>query len=176
MRKLQFVFFRPTLLLTFVLTAAATILIAPAYASPAQAGPQPSWDHPQHTGPLPGGVRFYAPLAEHDPPLIMVEDQPYDLGDLGLVMAAIGVVADPAGGIGCGSCHAQTLVILGGANGTLSDFYPVEDAQISLAPGIGFQVQQPVRLPDEPLCCPSTYSTAWLVWDGSRFVWSDNQP
>lgn len=80
----------------------------------------------------------------------------------------------------CGSCHAQRLVIFSGPL-PLADV-SLDDASLEVLPDGVILVTQPVRLPDEPFCCPSATYTLQLFWDDSirevsgvevtgQFVW-----
>lgn len=64
---------------------------------------------------------------------------------------------------GCGSCHAQRLIVFSG-QAVLADMW-LDDPQVSPLLGEGFEVKQPVRLANEPYCCPSTFHTEQYTYD-----------
>jgi hypothetical protein len=69
-------------------------------------------------------------------------------------------------GEGCGSCHTKHLAIFSGQR-SLADV-SFDDPQLDVHPGVGVWVTQPVRLPDEPLCCPTGTFTLQVLWDAGR--------
>ena len=66
-------------------------------------------------------------------------------------------------GDGCASCHQQHLVVFAGPHSLAN--IELEDPAVTPQPGVGLWVTQPVRLPGEPLCCPSATYTLQLLYD-----------
>lgn len=58
-------------------------------------------------------------------------------------------------GYGCGSCHAKWIYIIDGDKVVFQ--YEGDDSVITPTKN-GFQIKEPVRKENEPLCCPSGYT------------------
>jgi hypothetical protein len=68
----------------------------------------------------------------------------------------------------CASCHARTFFVLSGEDvlfeaGGEGWLVPHSDSD-------GFEWFSPLRIPGEPLCCPSWFFVGTYGWDGSEFV------
>ena len=70
----------------------------------------------------------------------------------------------------CGSCHGHMIFVFTGTD-LLLEQEGDDVGAIRFHPEVhSFDVTQPVRLPGEPMCCPSQYETRTYSWDGLRFV------
>jgi len=63
----------------------------------------------------------------------------------------------------CGSCHAKYLSVYAGSEILLN--LQLDDPDVSLIPGVGLQITEPVRLENEGFCCPSQFQTRWYTFD-----------
>lgn len=71
-------------------------------------------------------------------------------------------------GAGCVSCHYQQLWVF--QDSQLLTLVETDDARVALlADGNGFELTQPLRQEDEPMCCPSSLVTRTFVWNGAEF-------
>src|SRR5437764_6011160 len=63
----------------------------------------------------------------------------------------------------CGSCHAKYLSVYAGSEILLN--LQLDDPDVSLIPGVGLQITEPVRLENEGFCCPSQFQTRLYTFD-----------
>ena len=70
-------------------------------------------------------------------------------------------------GEGCGSCHVKYFHIF---QDEKEVFYSEFDDPDFHWTNKGFDVYEPIRLQEEPYCCPSSYSRTVYKWDGNNFV------
>lgn len=68
-------------------------------------------------------------------------------------------------GDGCGSCRERRLLIFTGTR-MLADL-ELDEPVATPDVGVGLTISQPVRLPDEPSCCPSASYTLQFAYDPS---------
>jgi Tfp pilus assembly protein PilV len=71
----------------------------------------------------------------------------------------------------CGSCHGSWLMVWDVEHQRPLWESTGDDTDISLLPsGNGFERYDAVRLPSEPLCCPSRLEVRSVTWNGETFV------
>lgn len=70
---------------------------------------------------------------------------------------------------GCGSCHAQEIVIMQGSVVLYDQL--LDDPQITIGPSlpaVGFWIKEPVRRENAPFCCASQYLETYYEWNPSE--------
>jgi hypothetical protein len=67
----------------------------------------------------------------------------------------------------CASCHAKNLYVFEG----LKKIYSLEldDPAVTVLPGKGLEIKEPIRKEGEPYCCPTGFTTIRYLWNGKTF-------